>query len=67
MTIPLFLGAGILAVLVLVFSIFSEVVYQFFGRGEKRKLIVFSDDEYMKELDIEGGRKASFPASEQGI
>ena len=58
MTIPLLLGAGILAVLVLVLSIFSEVVYQFFGRGEKRKLTVFSDDEY---------RKAPFPSSEQGI
>ena len=57
MTIPLFLGAGILAVLVLVLSIFSEVVYQFFGRGEKRKLTVFSDDEYKKELDIEGGER----------
>jgi len=57
MTIPLFLGAGILALLVLVLSIFSEVVYQFFGRGEKRKLIVLSDDEYRKELDIEGGER----------
>ena len=57
MTIPLFLGAGILALLVLVLSIFSEVVYQFFGRGEKRKLVVLSDDEYRKELDIEGGER----------
>ena len=57
MTIPLFLGAGILALLVLLLSIFSEVVYQFFGRGEKRKLIVLSDDEYRKELDIEGGER----------
>ena len=57
MTIPLFLGAGMLALLVLLLSIFSEVVYQFFGRGEKRKLIVLSDDEYRKELDIEGGER----------
>ena len=57
MTIPLFLGAGILALLGLLLSIFSEVVYQFFGRGEKRKLIVLSDDEYRKELDIEGGER----------
>jgi len=57
MTIPLFLGAGILALLVLLLSIFSEVVYQFFGRGEKRKLVVLSDDEYRKELDIEGGER----------
>lgn len=57
MTIPLFLGAGILALLVLILSIFSEVVYQFFGRGEKRKLVVLSDDEYRKELDIEGGER----------
>ena len=57
MTVPLFLGAGILALLVLLLSIFSEVVYQFFGRGEKRKLVVLSDDEYRKELDIEGGER----------
>ncbi|MBV6518546.1 MAG: hypothetical protein DCC43_06815 [Candidatus Brocadia sp.] len=57
MTIPLFLGAGILALLVLLLSIFSEVIYQFFGRGEKRKLTIVSDDEYKKELDIEGGEK----------
>src|SRR3972149_4186950 len=55
--VPLFLGAGILALLVLLLSIFSEVIYQFFGRGEKRKLIVLSDDEYRKELDIEGGER----------
>ncbi|KKO18399.1 MAG: 2Fe-2S iron-sulfur cluster-binding protein [Candidatus Brocadia sp.] len=57
MTISLFLGAGILALLVLLLSIFSEVIYQFFGRGEKRKLTIVSDDEYKKELDIEGGEK----------
>ncbi|MDE1889644.1 MAG: 2Fe-2S iron-sulfur cluster binding domain-containing protein [Planctomycetota bacterium] len=57
MLTPLLLGAGILALLVLLLSIFSEVVYQFFGRGEKRKLVVLSDDEYRKELDIEGGER----------
>ena len=67
MTIPLILGAGILALLVLLLSIFSEIAYQFFGRGEKRKLTVLSDDEYKKELDIEGGGKAPFLASEQRI
>lgn len=57
MTIPLLLGSGILAILVLLLSIFSEIVYQLFGRGEKRKLTVLSDDEYRKELDIEGGER----------
>ncbi len=57
MTIPIFLGAGILALLVLLLSIFSEIVYQFFGRGEKRKLTVLSDDGYKNELDIEGGER----------
>jgi Na+-transporting NADH:ubiquinone oxidoreductase subunit F len=57
MTIPLILGAGILALLVLLLSIFSEIAYQFFGRGEKRKLTIVSDDEYKKELDIEGGER----------
>lgn len=57
MTISLLLGAGILALLVLLLSIFSEIIYQFFGRGEKRKLTVLSDDEYKKELDIEGGER----------
>lgn len=57
MTIPLLLGAGILALLVLLLSVFSEITYQLFGRGEKRKLVVLSDDEYRKELDIEGGEK----------
>ncbi len=57
MTIPLLLGTGILALLVLLLSLFSEIIYQFFGRGEKRKLVVLSDDEYRKELDIEGGER----------
>lgn len=57
MTITLLIGAGILALLVVSLSIFSEVIYQFFGRGEKRKLTVLSDDEYKKELDIEGGER----------
>lgn len=57
MTIPLLLGAGIMALLALLLSIFSEITYQFFGRGVKRKLTVLSDDAYRKELDIEGGEK----------
>ncbi|OQZ04634.1 MAG: hypothetical protein B6D34_02490 [Candidatus Brocadia sp. UTAMX1] len=57
MITSLLLGAGILSFLVLLLSIFSEIIYQFFGRGEKRKLTVVSDDEYKKELDIEGGEK----------
>ncbi len=57
MLTPLLFGAGILALLVLLLSIFSEVAYQLFGRGEKRKLVVLSDDEYRKELDIEGGER----------
>jgi Na+-transporting NADH:ubiquinone oxidoreductase subunit NqrF len=57
MTVPLLLGSGILALLVLLLSIFSEIIYQLFGRGEKRKLTVLSDDEYRKELDIEGGER----------
>lgn len=57
MITSLLLGAGILSFLVLLLSIFSEIIYQFFGRGEKRKLTIVSDDEYKKELDIEGGEK----------
>ncbi|MDR4509416.1 MAG: 2Fe-2S iron-sulfur cluster-binding protein [Candidatus Brocadiaceae bacterium] len=57
MLTPIFIGAGILAVLILALSMFCEVVYQFFGRGEKRKLTVLSDDDYKKEFDIEGGEK----------
>ncbi|MDG6004455.1 MAG: 2Fe-2S iron-sulfur cluster binding domain-containing protein [Candidatus Brocadia sp.] len=57
MITSLLLGAGILSFLVLLLSIFSEIIYQFFGRGEKRKITVVSDDEYKKELDIEGGEK----------
>jgi len=53
----LFLGACILAVLILSLSMFCEVVYQLFGRGEKRKLTILSDDEYKKDLNIEGGEK----------
>ncbi|MEP9410092.1 MAG: 2Fe-2S iron-sulfur cluster binding domain-containing protein [Candidatus Brocadia sp.] len=57
MTVPLLLGAGIMALLALMLSIFSEITYQFFGRGVKRKLTVLSDDEYRKEMDIEGGER----------
>jgi len=57
MTIPLLLASGILALLVLLLSIFSEVTYQLFGRGERRKLTILSDDEYKKELFIEGGER----------
>ncbi|MCF6148376.1 MAG: 2Fe-2S iron-sulfur cluster binding domain-containing protein [Candidatus Kuenenia sp.] len=57
MLTPLFLGAGILAVLVLTLSLVCEIVFQFFGRGEKRKLTVLSDDEFKKELNIEGGER----------
>lgn len=57
MTTSLLIGAVILALLVLALSIFSEMVYQFFGRGEKRKLTVLSDDGYRNDLDIEGGER----------
>jgi Na(+)-translocating NADH:ubiquinone oxidoreductase F subunit len=57
MTIPLLLASGILALLVLLLSIFSEVAYQLFGRGGRRKLTILSDDEYKKELVIEGGER----------
>lgn len=57
MVTPLVIGAGILALLVLLLSLFSEIIYQFFGRGEKRKLTILSDDDYRKELTIEGGEK----------
>jgi Na(+)-translocating NADH:ubiquinone oxidoreductase F subunit len=35
----------------------SEITYQFFGRGKKLKLGIHSDEDYKKELDIEGGGK----------
>ncbi|MCF6157143.1 MAG: 2Fe-2S iron-sulfur cluster binding domain-containing protein [wastewater metagenome] len=57
MITPLLLGAGILAFIVLLLSSFSEIIYQFFGRGERRKLTIISDDEYKRELNIEGGEK----------
>lgn len=35
----------------------SEITYQFFGKGKKLKLVIHSDDNFKKELDIEGGQK----------
>jgi Na+-transporting NADH:ubiquinone oxidoreductase subunit NqrF len=35
----------------------SEITYQFFGRGKKLRLGIHSDDNFKKELDIEGGKK----------
>lgn len=57
MLTPLFLGAGILAVLILALSLVCEIIFQFFGRGAKQKLTVISDDEFKKELNIEGGER----------
>ena len=35
----------------------SELTYQFFGKGKKRKLVIHSDDDFKKTLTIEGGRQ----------
>ncbi|GAX60576.1 Na+-translocating NADH-quinone reductase subunit F [Candidatus Scalindua japonica] len=35
----------------------SELTYQYFGKGKKRKLVIHSDDDFEKKLNIEGGDK----------
>ncbi|MEE9259521.1 MAG: 2Fe-2S iron-sulfur cluster-binding protein, partial [Candidatus Scalindua sediminis] len=57
MITSLIVGIGIIIILMLTMAGLSEITYQFFGRGKKLKLGIHSDEDYKKELDIEGGGK----------
>ncbi|MBO1223519.1 MAG: 2Fe-2S iron-sulfur cluster binding domain-containing protein [Candidatus Scalindua sediminis] len=57
MLTSLIVGIGIIIILMLTMAGLSEITYQFFGRGKKLKLGIHSDEDYKKELDIEGGGK----------
>lgn len=51
------LGILFIIALMLAMALLSEVTYQLFGKGKKLKLHLHSDDDFKKELDIEGGQK----------
>lgn len=51
------LGICVIIVIMLTMAGLSEITYQFFGRGKKLRLGIHSDDNFKKELDIEGGKK----------
>ncbi len=57
MITSLILGICVVIVIMLTMAGLSEITYQFFGRGKKLRLGIHSDDNFKKELDIEGGKK----------
>ena len=57
MITSLILGICVVIVIMLTMAGLSEITYQFFGRGEKLRLGIHSDDDFKKELNIEGGKK----------
>jgi Na+-transporting NADH:ubiquinone oxidoreductase subunit F len=57
MLTSLIVGICIIIILMLTMAGLSEITYQLFGRGKKLKLSIHSDDNFKKELDIEGGGK----------
>lgn len=57
MITSLIAGICIIIILMLTMAGLSEITYQFFGKGKKLKLVIHSDDNFKKELDIEGGQK----------
>ncbi len=57
MITSLILGIGIIVLIMLAMATLSEVTYQLFGKGKRLKLNIHSDDDFKKEVDIEGGQK----------
>ena len=55
MITSLIVGICIIIILMLTMAGLSEITYQFFGKGKKLKLVIHSDDDFKKGLDIEGG------------
>ncbi|ODS31681.1 MAG: Na+-translocating NADH-quinone reductase subunit F [Candidatus Scalindua rubra] len=57
MITSLIVGICIIIILMLTMAGLSEITYQFFGKGKKLKLGIHSDENFKKELAIEGGGK----------
>jgi Na(+)-translocating NADH:ubiquinone oxidoreductase F subunit len=57
MITSILLSIGIIIIIMLSMAGLSEITYQLFGKGKKRRLSIHSDDDFKKELDIEGGDK----------
>ena len=57
MITTLLFAISIIVILMITMAGLSEITYQIFGRGKRLKLIINSDDNFKKELDIEGGDK----------
>ena len=57
MITSILLSIGIIIIIMLSMAGLSEITYQLFGKGKRLKLGIHSDDDFKKELDIEGGDK----------
>ncbi|MGR3301501.1 MAG: 2Fe-2S iron-sulfur cluster-binding protein [Candidatus Scalindua sp.] len=57
MITSIILSICIIVIIMLSMAGLSEIIYQLFGKGKKLKLVIHSDDDFKKELDIEGGDK----------
>lgn len=57
MITTIILSICIIIIIMLSLSGLSELTYQFFGKGKKLNLVIHSDDNFEKKLDIESGDK----------
>ncbi len=57
MITSILLSIGIIIIIMLSMAGLSEITYQLFGKGKKLRLRIHSDDDFKKELNIEGGDK----------
>ena len=48
MTTSIILSIAIIIIIMLAMAGLSELTYQFFGKGKKRKLVIHSDDDFKK-------------------
>ncbi|MHC4268466.1 MAG: 2Fe-2S iron-sulfur cluster-binding protein [Planctomycetota bacterium] len=57
MITSIILSIIIITIVMLAIAGLSELTYQFFGKGERLQLSIYSDDNFKKVLTIEGGDK----------
>ncbi len=67
MITSILLSIGIIIIIMLSMAGLSEITYQLFGKGKKLRLRIHSDDDFKKELNIEGGDKLLNILQKQGI
>ncbi len=57
MITSILLSIAVIIIIMLSMAGLSEITYQLFGKGKKLRLSIHSDDDFKKELSIEGGDK----------